>query len=191
MSRSELRGRLPAVLALLLAACAVLLIIGVSIEHSSASDRHDARPAAADQYKHEGEGEGEGEHAGEGTEAHTEQAGSESSETVLGVSIESPGTVGAMTVVSVALAALVWRRPTRPVTAVLVAFAVGAGVLDVAEVGHQVTEDRMGLASLAALIAALRLLVLVGAVALWRNSIGTDRPGGQAHTADPGTSVAT
>jgi hypothetical protein len=172
--------------------CAALLIIGVSVEHGSDSDHHDAKPVGTGRLGHENAEqpghteEGGGEHAAEGTGAHTEQAGGESKKTVLGVSIESPGTVSAMGAVSVALAGLVWRRPVRPVAAVVAAFAVGAGVLDVSEVAHQVTENRMGLAALAAPIAALRLLTVAGAAALWWSSSRDGRPDEQQQAGELG-----
>ncbi|MET8413002.1 hypothetical protein ABZV34_33890 [Streptomyces sp. NPDC005195] len=181
-SQPGLRGRLPAALAVLLLACAALLTIGACVEHRSGSDHHDTQTAAtgesgrenAEQPGHTEGDEGKQPEAGAG--AHTEQPRDESKETVLDVPVESPAAVAAMGAVSVALAAPVWRRPVRPVAAVLAAFTVGAAVLDVAEVAHQVTENRTGLAALAGLIAALRLLTAAGAAALWWGTPRDGRP---------------
>jgi hypothetical protein len=53
---------------------------------------------------------------------------------VLGVRIESPAAVTGAAIVSVALEGLIWRRPTRWVTAAVVLVAAGAAALDVAEI---------------------------------------------------------
>ena len=58
--------------------------------------------------------------------------------------------------VSVALAVAVWLHPNRPVIATVVAFTAAALVLDVLEINYQLGADRIGLAALAAVIAALR-----------------------------------
>lgn len=154
---------LPAVVAMLLLACAALLIAGGSIEKSTESGTH----AAPETSVVETPGHNErAEHSAEG--AVPEQTGEGGpGESVLGVPLESPAALAAMAVVSVALA-LLGRPPIRVVTGAVVMFAVAAGVLDVAEVVRQVAADRTGLAALAALIALLRAAILVGAALLWR-----------------------
>jgi hypothetical protein len=46
--------------------------------------------------------------------------------------------------------------------------AVGAGVLEVADVARQLSADRAGLAVLPMLNAVLRVAIVAGAVVLWR-----------------------
>jgi hypothetical protein len=73
-----------------------------------------------------------------------------------------------LAVVSVPLAAAVWRRLTRLVTGAMAVFTVGAGVFDAVEIGRQLSADRAGLAVLAGVIVLLRVATLAGAVTLSR-----------------------
>jgi hypothetical protein len=92
------------------------------------------------------------------------------------VRTESRWTVGAALVVSVGLAAPVWRWLRRWVLAAVVVFAAGAVVLDIAEAGHQFGEDRVGVAVLAILVAVANAAV-VGVAGLLLRSAGGVRPG--------------
>jgi drug/metabolite transporter (DMT)-like permease len=76
-------------------------------------------------------------------------------ERALGIDVESPDLVATAVVVSLLLAALVWRRPTRRLLLLIAVAAAAFAVLDAAEVAHQLHENRTGLALLAGLIAAL------------------------------------
>jgi hypothetical protein len=69
---------------------------------------------------------------------------------------------------SVLLAVVVARYPRPIVVATVAVLAAGATVFDVAEVAHQVAADQIGVAILAALVAALHLAVVVAAIALLR-----------------------
>jgi hypothetical protein len=116
---------------------------GRAILESHASGSETPSPSASEPAEHsdtDGHAEGAEEHAAEQS-THTEPA----NETVLGVRIESPAAVTGAAIVSVALEGLIWRRPTRWVTAAVVLVAAGAAALDVAEISHQATENRGGL----------------------------------------------
>lgn len=164
------RRVLPAVVGALLLVCASLVIVGVSIEHGSEAGSGTGLAVSSEHgQSHEGANEGaetaEPEHAGSG-----ERIEAEGQASVLGVPIESPAALTGLAVVSVALAVLVWRRPTRLVVGGVVVFTVAAGVLDVAEIGRQFSGDRVDLAVLAMVIVLLRLTTLAGATVLWRVS---------------------
>ncbi len=129
--------------ALLLAAA--LFAVGTALERSG-GDVH-AQPAM--EMPHE-----------EGAEGHAEEgAGSEetdgSDERVLGIDLESPPLVALGVAISALLAAAVILIRSVAALGIAVAFAVTFAVFDVAEVVHQLGENRGGLAALAALIAVL------------------------------------
>jgi hypothetical protein len=141
--------------AVLLVVAAALFVIGVTSEANS--DTH-ADERAADATAHR-EPNGAAETArGEAAE-HAERGGEPEAaageERVLGIDVESPLLVTAAVVVSLLLATLVLRRPDRRLLLVVAALATAFAVLDVAEITHQIHEDRAGLAALATVIAAL------------------------------------
>lgn len=150
------RRTLPAMIGALLVVCAALVIIGVSLERGGEQGHTDTGAVESSEHT-----ETEGEHAESREQPHTE-------ETLLGAAIESPAALVGLGVVSVALAALVWRRPTRPVAGAVIVFTIAAGVLDVVEISRQLSADRGGLAVLAMVIALLRVATLAGAAMLWR-----------------------
>ncbi len=169
-----LSGVLPAVVGVLLVVCAALVIVGVSLERNGEDSHTDT--GAVESTEH-----AEGENDGSGEETHDENAGRgentgrgedavHDEEAVLGMRIESPAALAGLAVVSVGMALLVWRRPTRLVTAAVVVVSVGAGVLDAMEIGRQLSADRVGLAALAVVIAVLRLATVTGAAVLWRTT---------------------
>jgi hypothetical protein len=99
----------------------------------------------------------------EGT-THTETAGGEttrhsesSSETVLGLNLESSALVIVAVALSLALAALTWFRNRRGLLFTTLAFALVFAVFDIAEVVHQINESRAGLVALAAAIALVHV----------------------------------
>jgi hypothetical protein len=155
------RRALPALLGALLVVCAALVIIGVSLERGAAHTDGGAVAGSSEQ------GESAEQRAAEGA-APRPGGQVETAETLLGVSLESPWTLAGMAVISVGLAVLVWRRPTRVVAVAVIVVAVGAGVLEVAEVVRQLSADRAGLAVLPMLNAVLRVAIVAGAVVLWR-----------------------
>jgi hypothetical protein len=168
----QLVRSLPAAVAALLLLSAALSVLGAILEsHSGGSEIPTlsvSEPAGHSDTEGHAEGGAE-EHATEPS-THLESTG----ETVLGIRIDSPGAVTAAAIVAVALASLVWRRPTRWVTAAVVLVAAGAAALDIAEISHQAREDRGGLAAQAAIIALTHLAVAIGAVILWRRA-GSDQ----------------
>ena len=68
-----------------------------------------------------------------------------------------------------ALAVAVWLRPNRAVSATVVAFTAAALVLDIFEINHQIGADRIGLAALASVIAALRVATIIASAYLYRS----------------------
>ena len=116
-----------------------------------------AAEAGGDEVSHTDEA------ASEGT-THTETAGGEttghsesSSETVLGLNLESNALVLVAIAVSLALAVLTWFRNRRALLFATMAFAVVIAVFDIAEVVHQIKESRGGLATLAATTALVHV----------------------------------
>jgi hypothetical protein len=178
-SQRALRS-LPAAAAALLLLSTALLVLGVVLENrgepATSSAPGSTPSGSTSQPIEQGEPEAHQEsgaheepgHQGDNADTHASDAAS--GETVLGVPIESPGAVAAAVIVSVALAVLVWRRPNRPVTTVVALAAAGAVVLDLAEVGHQISENRDGLAAFAALVATGHLAVVIAAAIMWRRA---------------------
>jgi hypothetical protein len=76
------------------------------------------------------------------------------------------------TVISLGCAIAVWRRPARPVIVIVVGVTAAAMILDVLEVRHQIGEGRIGLALLAAGIAALRAAAVAGGGYLFKAARG-------------------
>jgi hypothetical protein len=160
------RRTLPAVVGLLMVVCAAMVIIGVSIERGG--EGH-ADTGTVESTEHT-----EGEHAESSEGTHAEEPVHEEG-AVLGVSIESLAALVGLAVVSVGLAVLVWRRPTRLVVGAVIVFTVSAGVLDVIEISRQVSADRASLVVLAGLIVLLRVATVACAAMLWRTA-GTRVP---------------
>lgn len=150
----------PRLIAALLVVAAVLFVIGVASEPNK--DTHSDEPSA------EVTGHSE---ANETAEARASEAAGRTEATesgearVLGLDLESPAPVAAALVLSAVLAALVLWRPDRRVLVVIAVAAAAFAVLDIAEVSHQLDEDRTGLAMLAATIAALH--AATAALAVW------------------------
>jgi hypothetical protein len=168
-------GRLRIVAGLLVVA-AVLFVIGVAAE--SDGDTHTDEPGG-EAAEHPGAESGE---AGESAEVRASEAaeGAEATEgdeeRVLGLDLESPASVALALVLSGGLAAAVLWRPDRRVLVAIAVVAAAFAVLDIAEVSHQLDEDRTGLAVLAATIAAMH--AATAALAVWHltASSPTSRP---------------
>ena len=100
---------------------------------------------------------------GEGTTPAAEPAGEvaghseSSSETFLGLNLESTPLVIIAAAASILLAVLNWRRNVRAFLFATMAFAVVVAVFDIVEVAHQIKESRAGLALLAATIALVHV----------------------------------
>ena len=151
---AAVRRRVAVAVAVLLVATAALLVLGIVLERhaESGAEQHEVSAIVGEQ--------GESHHDESGGEAHAEPDapadGADAGESVTVVALESPWVVALGTTAAIALAVAVWRRPTRPVNAVVVAFTVAAVVFDLLEIGHQASEGRIGLVVLAGVIVALR-----------------------------------
>jgi len=149
-------------IAILLVVAAGLFVLGVSIERGD-GDHHEE--PAGETTEHDETNESAEHRASEGEAA--QPAGSEEGENeerALGLDVESPLLVAAAVAVSLLLAGLVWRRPRRQLLLVAVGFSAAFTVLDVAEVVHQLEEDKTGLALLAAVIALLHAAIAALAI---------------------------
>ena len=162
------RRRAAAAVAILLVATAALLVFGVVVERHAVSgvEQHGVTAIAGEQGKGHPDESGESTHAEPGAPADGANAG----ESVTVRALESPWVIGVGTIAAIALAVAVWRRPTRPVIAIVVAFTVAGVVFDIIEIGHQISERRIGLAVLAGVIVALRAATIAGAGYLYRIS---------------------
>jgi hypothetical protein len=144
--------------AALFIATAALFVIGVSTE-----PRHDETTEATESTgTHDESTEAGGAHDDATEGGLDESAGALSEqgedETVLGIKVESPTPIAVAVIVSLALAAGLWFRPLRPVALAAIVFALLFTALDIAEVVHQLDENRAGYAILAAVIAAGHVL---------------------------------
>jgi hypothetical protein len=152
------RGR--ALLVLLIVLATAGFAIGIAVEKSTAEEPHADETAVSEEGGHE-----EGEAAEEGG------AEAASSETVLGLNLESTPLVIAAVVGSLVLAGAVWVRPRwRPLLVVVALTMLAFAVLDVAEVLHQLDESRAGVAVIAVIVAALHLAAAGTAGAMLRTS---------------------
>jgi hypothetical protein len=88
---------------------------------------------------------------------------------------ETPLPLIGLAVLSIVLAVWVWRWPSRVAVGAVIVVTTGAGVFDVVEVGRQLSADRAGLAVLAVVIVALRVVTLAAAAGCIRY-LGTGLP---------------
>jgi hypothetical protein len=139
---------------------------------------------AADQHAREGAAHGapaEGEPGHRETPTESGHSGESAAqlasekkhgERVFGIDIESPALVIAAVAVSLLLAAALWITGSVFAPLALAGFALVASIFDVREVFHQIDESRTNLTVIAAIVAALHLAVLAGALGLARRSRG-------------------
>ena len=129
----------------LIVASTAAFVVGVSLERNA----EDTHPAAAT-----------GEAGGDESAAQiaAERSGEEGDETVVGIDLESAPFVVLAVLGSLVLAAAFWFRPQVVLVLVGTAAVMAAFTLfDVAEVTHQLDENREGLALLAGGVAVLHL----------------------------------
>lgn len=162
---ARVRRRVAAIVAVLLVAAAGLLVVGVLLERRAEPGNEHPTVATT--------GEQQEGHHGESTEgtipiSRPANGGGEAVERLTGVNVESPLIVTLGAIASIACAVAVWRRPTRPVIAIVVAFTAAALILDVLEVDYQAGNGRIGLAVLAGGIAAVRVAAIAGSGYLYR-----------------------
>jgi hypothetical protein len=177
-------------LVVLIVAATAALVVGVALEHDARTHEALRTSGEASPVRHAAES-GSGSEAGEtgeSTESGTvsgapprgERVREEPSERLLGIDPESTGVLAIAIVVSLALAALVWRG-AAPWLLSLVALAMAAfAALDIREVVHQIGESRLGLTLLAVLIAALHLAAAALAA---REAVGPRRAGARPSAA--------
>jgi hypothetical protein len=143
-------------LVVLVVAATALFVAGVAAERARGETGR--APVA-----HHTETEG-GETGGEAAE------GGHASESVAGVNAESWPLVALAAAASLALAAAVWRRPGWRLALALTAGAMALfALLDVREVAHQLAESAVGLAVVAAAVAALHGAAAAVAVMMYRS----------------------
>ena len=141
------RRQLAAIILLLVGAA--LFVLGTSVE----KNRHHNEPAPATQVSeshNEGGGESAEQHQAESAVGHPESTGEGK---VLGIDRESTALVGLALLASLALAAALWKHPTRAVWLIVGLVAVAFAIFDVAEVVHQLDESAPGLAAIAVAVA--------------------------------------
>jgi hypothetical protein len=152
----------------LLVAAAALLILGVVFEgHTESGAEHPVVAATGEPQEGHHDESTEGTHAEPAT--GPDNPGGEAAERLTGISVESTLVVTLGAVASIALAVAVWLRPSRPVLAMVVTFTAAALVLDTLEISHQLRADRIALAALAGVIAALRVATIAGSAYLYRS----------------------
>lgn len=163
-----MRRRIAAAVAVLLVAAAALLVVGTMLERRTESGaEHPVGATTGEQQESHHDESTEGAHREPATAPGTR--GGEAADRLTGISVDSPAIVALGAIASLALAVAVWLRPNRAVIAIVVAFTAAALVLDVLEINHQVGADRIGLAVLAGVIAALRVGIIVGSAYLYRS----------------------
>lgn len=160
-------------LSALLITGAALFTIGVAAERSN--HNHHDEPSAAHKEGGEEAAHDEASEAAEGS--RREAAGAEHEEheeTVLGINVESTPLVATGVLVSVAFAILVWFRRDSLLLWVVAAFTASFAVLDVAELLHQIDENRTGIAVIAAVVVVVHTAATL--VAETRATIETATP---------------
>lgn len=143
--------------AALLVITAALFAVGVAAEGEEGPEAEAAEQAEATETEEgetgeEAHDEGEEQAAGgvEAEDGHDESG----EETVFGVDVESPATVTAAVLASLALAVGLWLSTRRWIVLTAVAAGVVFAVFDVGEVVRQLDESRSGGAALAGVVAA-------------------------------------
>jgi len=111
-------------------------------------------------------------HGTGGAESPAQLANEKNSERVFGIDIESTGLVVAAVGISLLFAAALWLGRSFAIPLALAGFALVAAVFDVREVFHQIDESRTNLTVIAAIVAALHLTVVGGALILARRARG-------------------
>jgi len=102
--------------------------------------------------------------AAEGASGHVETAAERSTETVLGVNLESGGIVASVVIVSIALAGLVVFRRFRAALWVATGFCALAAAADLHELRIQIDRSRTGLAVIAGSVAAIHVFGAIAGV---------------------------
>ena len=183
-------ARLRAAIVALIVLATSGFVVGTTIERNSAGTHREGPAAARSEGGSSARHSETGEHA---TGRHGSEGGAENApggaETgsadrhpelkPLGVDIEAVPFIVLAAVASLALAGGVWLRPrSLAVLGVVVAAMLLFAVLDVREVFHQTDESRIGLAVLAAVVAALHLAAAAATGVLARREQRPASPAG-------------
>jgi hypothetical protein len=179
-------GRLPILIATLLAAATVFFLWGALAERSRES--HESAETTALETGNESESPSseaseEGEHsetaaervaeAGRNEGQSAEEHGEEEEFRPLGVNLESTPLLAAGAVLSLALAGLVAKRPRREVLLAVLILAAGFTALEIVEVQHQADVENTGILVLALIAGVLHAAAFLAALAL----MSSRRPG--------------
>ena len=147
---------------------------GESAAHRAAEQKHpkSAAPTKSGHAPSEGKtGHREtGPESGHTGESAAQLTSEKKGERVFGIDIESPALVASAVAVSLLLAAALWLTGSILAPLALAGFALVAAIFDVREVFHQIDESRTNLTVIAAIVAALHLAVVTGALVLVRRS---------------------
>jgi hypothetical protein len=146
--------RLHWLLSLLLLLGAALFTIGVIAEHAGRDEHHEPAATVEDTEHSESEEHAEGSGA---VSAESDHADESDEGELFGLNVESSPLVIAAVAASIVLAALTWRFNMRTLLLTTAVFAAGFTILDGAEVVHQFSEHRIGIAVLAIVITAVHL----------------------------------
>jgi hypothetical protein len=142
------------VIALLLLASATIFAVGVAVERSGHHDASAVNGAAVGNSSAP-----EGSAAKEGAEGNASAQATEASEQLFGVNTESNTVIGFVVATSLLLAMIALAIRSPIVLAVVAVVALGAVAFDIREVLHQLDQTRTGVATLAALTAAMHVFI--------------------------------
>lgn len=173
MSPPAARSRWATIFAVLLLAATALFVVGAAVERGQGHAETTSTSTAATENAGGEAGEGSNPEATEGSKPEASESNPPStepgSEALLGVDTESVLVVTLAVLVALLLVAAIWWRPRREVLVVAIVFCLGAAVLDIRELLHQLDEGRNTVAVLAAAVALLHLAATGAGVAALRS----------------------
>ena len=177
-TRHAAHGRWVTLFVALLLAAAAAFVIGVVVErdhaHAETATSQNSSTSAGEEGTHSEAGEGGHESAGNGETSTTGERDSAGvgDESVLGIDPETTAAVATAVLLSLLIAAVVWRWPVLRALLAGAIFCVAAAVFDGREVAHQTADGRAGVAAIALLVAVLHLAAAAcagaGSAQRWR-----------------------
>jgi hypothetical protein len=165
------QNRLALIVALLLVTSAALFAVGTAIEHGQ-RDQHKTEVSAPSSTSGETGGESGEE---QGHETGPSAGTGTSSEKIAGIDPESWPLVGLAIAISLALAAGLYVRRSRPWLVAAAGFAAVFAAGDIRELVHQLDESRTTVATIAGVLIALHTLAALVAVVALAPSTREDR----------------
>jgi hypothetical protein len=175
-TRHATQGRWVTLFVALLLAAAAAFVIGVAVErdhaHAETATSQSSSTSAGGEGTHSEAGEA-GTHSEAGEGGHESAGNGETSTTgerdragvgdefVLSIDPESSAAVATAVLISLLIAAVVWRWPVLPTLLAGAIFCLAAAAFDVREVAHQTAEGRTGVAAIALLVTVLHLAAAV------------------------------